>query len=70
MQRERMQRLFPLAFDLDVHLAHTPTRVDWAYLPFPENSLQMGRELQDPALDAGMIDRYAIISSRFRHLSG
>jgi hypothetical protein len=50
MRREHAQRLLPLAFDLDVYLVHTSTRADWAYLPSPENSLQIGRELQAPAL--------------------
>jgi len=62
-------KVLPLAFDLDVRLVHRPAAAYWTLLPFPESSIQLGRELLNPAVDVRMLDpapRSSIISFMFR----
>ncbi len=46
----------PLALDFDVRLVCSPALADRALVAFPENGLQLRRELPDPAVNVGMVD--------------
>jgi hypothetical protein len=49
-------QVFPLTFDLDVRLIHSPALTDRALVAFPKGCLQLRCELLNPAVDCGMVN--------------